>query len=123
MKRRFQSRNNLLHPRNFEFQRWKREQRGGGAVLDKYLFQIIRTVPHAQFHFVPTFVGREKNRKRVIFLGGRRAIKIRLEIKLTVTEWLPFRDASFVIAPLIEIGNSFNPSPARDSVEIEHSND
>lgn len=45
MKRRFQSRNNLLHPRNFEFQRWKREQRGGGAVLDKYLFQIIRTVP------------------------------------------------------------------------------
>lgn len=46
-----------------------------------------------------------------IYSGPGRALKIRLEIKLTVAEWLFFGlgGGFFVIAALIEIGNSFNP--------------
>lgn len=111
-------------PRNFKFQRLDGCFSTRRTILttttktitshDKYLFEIIR----GQLHFCPIFApSREKNRKCVIILGRKeRALKIRLEIKLAVTS-LPFRDGSFVIAPLIEIGNSFNTSPRDESVE------
>lgn len=111
-------------PRNFKFQRLDGCFSTRRTITttttktitshDKYLFEIIR----GQLHFCPIFApSREKNRKCVIILGRKeRALKIRLEIKLAVTS-LPFRDGSFVIAPLIEIGNSFNTSPRDESVE------
>lgn len=111
-------------PRNFKFQRLDGCFSTRRTITttttktitshDKYLFEIIR----GQLHFCPIFApSREKNRKCVIILGRKeRALKIRLEIKLAVTS-LPFWDGSFVIAPLIEIGNSFNTSPRDESVE------